>query len=118
ERVWRMRYALFGIQARGAASCAGPYGHRLLGIDPDRSLALSELAGRGFMGIKPGWIRLSFNYFIGDAQAASLVCAVALVAAPGHGLVGDYRFDPRSGHWRHRDALPDPGLSLASLLDA
>ncbi|MFO1266932.1 MAG: aminotransferase class V-fold PLP-dependent enzyme [Rubrivivax sp.] len=25
---------LFGIQARGGCSCAGPYGHRLLGIDP------------------------------------------------------------------------------------
>jgi selenocysteine lyase/cysteine desulfurase len=24
---------LFGIQARGGCSCAGPYGHRLLGID-------------------------------------------------------------------------------------
>jgi selenocysteine lyase/cysteine desulfurase len=30
---------LFGIQARGGCSCAGPYGHRLLGIDPDRSSA-------------------------------------------------------------------------------
>ncbi len=29
---------LFGIQARGGCSCAGPYGHRLLGID-DETLA-------------------------------------------------------------------------------
>ncbi|MDX6225388.1 MAG: hypothetical protein QOE64_1764, partial [Frankiales bacterium] len=28
---------LFGIQSRGGCSCAGPYGHRLLGIDVDRS---------------------------------------------------------------------------------
>ena len=28
---------LFGIQARGGCSCAGPYGHRLLGIDLARS---------------------------------------------------------------------------------
>ncbi|MGH8939611.1 MAG: aminotransferase class V-fold PLP-dependent enzyme, partial [Actinomycetes bacterium] len=27
---------LFGIQSRGGCSCAGPYGHRLLGIDLDR----------------------------------------------------------------------------------
>jgi hypothetical protein len=26
-----MLYDLFGIQARGGCSCAGPYGHRLLG---------------------------------------------------------------------------------------
>ena len=28
---------LFGIQSRGGCSCAGPYGHRLLGIDLERS---------------------------------------------------------------------------------
>ena len=28
---------LFGIQARGGCSCAGPYGHRLLGIGIDQS---------------------------------------------------------------------------------
>lgn len=28
---------LFGIQARGGCSCAGPYGHRLLGVSPDKS---------------------------------------------------------------------------------
>ena len=28
---------LFGVQARGGCSCAGPYGHRLLGIDIERS---------------------------------------------------------------------------------
>ena len=28
---------LFGIQSRGGCSCAGPYGHRLLGIDLDAS---------------------------------------------------------------------------------
>ena len=27
---------LFGIQSRGGCSCAGPYGHRLLGIDLDK----------------------------------------------------------------------------------
>jgi hypothetical protein len=28
---------VFGIQSRGGCSCAGPYGHRLLGIDIERS---------------------------------------------------------------------------------
>jgi hypothetical protein len=117
ELVVAMLNDLFGIQARGGCSCAGPYGHRLLGIDPARSSALSEQAGRGFMGIKPGWVRLSFNYFISDAEAGFLVDAVDLVAAHGHRLLGEYRFDPRSGHWRHRAAPPEPALSLTDLLD-
>ena len=38
---------LFGIQARGGCSCAGPYGHRLLGIDLERSHEFErEIAAR------------------------------------------------------------------------
>ena len=38
---------LFGIQARGGCSCAGPYGHRLLAIGAARSHALREEIGHG-----------------------------------------------------------------------
>ena len=117
ELVVAMLNDLFGIQARGGCSCAGPYGHRLLGIDPERSRALSEQAGRGYLGIKPGWVRVSFNYFISDAVADFLVDAVDLLATHGHRLLGDYRFDPRSGQWRHRLAPPDAVPSLADLLE-
>jgi hypothetical protein len=117
ELVVALLNDLFGIQARGGCSCAGPYGHRLLGIDPDRSRAISHLAGRGWTGIKPGWVRLSFNYFIDDQVADFLVEGVDLLATSGHRLLGRYRFDPRSGRWRHRDAPPDPVLSLPDLLD-
>ena len=55
---------LFGIQARGGCSCAGPYGHRLLAIGPARSHALREEIGHGCDGVKPGWTRVNLNYFI------------------------------------------------------
>ncbi|HSN53204.1 MAG TPA: aminotransferase class V-fold PLP-dependent enzyme [Candidatus Sulfomarinibacteraceae bacterium] len=55
---------LFGIQARGGCSCAGPYGHRLLGIDVARSTRFRDAITRGSEGIKPGWVRVNFNYFI------------------------------------------------------
>ena len=42
---------LFGIQSRGGCSCAGPYGHRLLGIDIERSHAFEREIGRGCEGI-------------------------------------------------------------------
>ena len=48
---------LFGIQSRGGCSCAGPYGHQLLGIDLDRSLEFEGEITRGCEGIKPGWVR-------------------------------------------------------------
>ncbi|HET7830801.1 MAG TPA: aminotransferase class V-fold PLP-dependent enzyme, partial [Candidatus Limnocylindrales bacterium] len=58
---------LFGIQSRGGCSCAGPYGHRLLGIDLETSHEFEREIARGCEGIKPGWVRVNFNYFISEA---------------------------------------------------
>ncbi len=95
---------LFGIQTRGGCSCAGPYGHRLLAIDAEHSHAYEHEIERGCDGIKPGWVRLNFNYFISDTVRDYLVDAVALLADHGHRLLPDYRFDPHTGLWRHHRA--------------
>ncbi|WP_051266714.1 aminotransferase class V-fold PLP-dependent enzyme [Nakamurella lactea] len=109
---------LFGIQARGGCSCAGPYGHQLLCITPRRSAALQEQAGRGFLGIKPGWARVNFAYFMTDEVADFVIEAIELVATDGYRLLDDYLFEPRSGRWRHRCAPADPEPSFGALLDA
>ena len=103
---------LFGIQSRGGCSCAGPYGHRLLGIDLERSHEFEREIMGGCEGIKPGWVRVNFNYFFSDAVADYLIEAVRLVARDGWRLLGDYRFDTGSGRWRHRDGVVEPPLSL------
>ncbi|HMQ25475.1 MAG TPA: aminotransferase class V-fold PLP-dependent enzyme [Acidimicrobiales bacterium] len=103
---------LFGIQARGGCSCAGPYGHRLLGIDLDRSHEFEREIDRGCEGIKPGWTRVNFNYFIDDDTFRYLLDAVHLVADEGHHLLPWYRFEPDSGLWRHRLGQGAPPLSL------
>jgi selenocysteine lyase/cysteine desulfurase len=103
---------LFGIQARGGCSCAGPYGHRLLGIDLDRSQAFEREITRGCEGVKPGWVRINFNYFISEPVFSYLVEAVRLVAADGWRLLEDYRFDPASGIWRHHHGPIEPPLRL------
>jgi selenocysteine lyase/cysteine desulfurase len=106
---------LFGVQARGGCSCAGPYGHRLLNIDAARSVAFSHEIGHGCEGIKPGWTRINFNYFITDTVASYLTEAVSLIAAQGHRLLPDYRFDPATGLWQHHAGTPRPPLRLADL---
>lgn len=103
---------LFGIQARGGCSCAGPYGHRLLGIDLERSMEFEREISGGCEGIKPGWVRVNFNYFLSDRVADYVIEAVRLVAREGWRLLGDYRFDPASGLWLHREGPVDPPLSL------
>ncbi len=106
---------LFGIQSRGGCSCAGPYGHRLLGIDIERSHEFEHAIERGCEGIKPGWVRVNFNYFISDEVVDYIVEAVELVASDGWRLLPDYRFDPATGLWRHRSGPVEPPLRLADV---
>lgn len=103
---------LFGIQARGGCSCAGPYGHRLLGIDIERSHAYEREIARGCEGIKPGWVRVNFNYFISEAVFRYIVQAVELVADHGGRLLPHYRFSLETGLWRHEDGPVEPPLRL------
>ena len=106
---------LFGIQSRGGCSCAGPYGHRLLGIDIETSHEFEREIARGCEGIKPGWVRVNFNYFISEAVFEFILDAVDLVAREGWRLLPEYAFDAASGLWRHRAGLPEPPLSLRDI---
>ena len=103
---------LFGIQSRGGCSCAGPYGHALLGIDLDRSHEFEREVARGCEGIKPGWVRVNFNYFITEELFDYVLEAVHLVATHGWRLLPAYTFDPMSGLWHHRDRPTEPRLTL------
>jgi selenocysteine lyase/cysteine desulfurase len=106
---------LFGIQSRGGCSCAGPYGHRLLGIDLERSHAFEREIANGCEGIKPGWVRVSFNYFISDAVFSYIVNAVSLVAEHGFKLLPHYRFSLDTGLWHHKDGAVEPPLRFSNL---
>jgi selenocysteine lyase/cysteine desulfurase len=106
---------LFGIQTRGGCSCAGPYGHRLLGIDLEQSHEFEDQIATGCEGIKPGWVRVNFNYFISEEVFTYIVEAVRLVARAGWRLLCDYRFDPVSGLWRHHAGPMEPPLRLSDV---
>ena len=100
---------LFGIQARGGCSCAGPYGHELLGLSNEMSLAIEEANQRGDMVLRPGWVRLNFNYFIDDETAGYLIDAVSWIAKNGIKLLDFYCFNRATGTWNFRGervALP------------
>ncbi len=106
---------LYGIQTRGGCSCAGPYGHRLLGIDLEQSHSYEREIAVGCEGIKPGWVRVNFNYFIDEEVADYIIEAVCQVARDGWRLLPDYRFDPVTGLWHHRDGVAEPPLRLADI---
>ena len=106
---------LFGIQARGGCSCAGPYGHRLLGIDLQTSKEFEREIVRGCEGIKPGWVRVNFNYFLSETQFQFLLDAIHLVAEHGWSLLPDYRFHTDTGLWHHRRGRPEASLHLTDV---
>lgn len=106
---------LFGIQTRGGCSCAGPYGHRLLGIDLDTSRNFECEIVKGWEGIKPGWVRINFNYFISEAVFDFLLRAVDWVAEHGWRFLPRYRFDPVTAVWRHEGDPPEAAMRLGEV---
>lgn len=107
---------LFGIQSRAGCSCAGPYGHRLLNIDEDRSEQYRKAVKSGYCGIKPGWCRIGLHWVMDDAEADYVIGAVHFIAGHGHRFLELYDFDLCTGTWRHRQSpteLPDFSLDAA-----
>lgn len=105
---------LFGIQVRGGCSCAGPYGHLLLEMDMDYSLQLESEIQRGNMILRPGWVRLNFNYFISEQEFDYILEAIKLVANHGWRLLPYYQWDPQQGLWRFQGSQ---NVLNTSLLD-
>ena len=110
---------LFGIQSRAGCSCAGPYGHQLLGIDDAKAREFRHAIAMGHCGIKPGWCRIGFHYTFDRTEFDYLLDAVEFVADHGYLFLPLYTFDHDSGAWCHKGWGGDVhGLSLRDALEA
>jgi selenocysteine lyase/cysteine desulfurase len=111
--VTKLLNDLFGIQSRAGCSCAGPYGHVLLGIGRGTSDRLRKAIARGFQGIKPGWVRINIHYTFTRNDIEFLTRAIAFAARYGYLFLRCYGFDWRTGGWRFRGFREKkPNLSL------
>ncbi|XP_021713517.1 uncharacterized protein LOC110681688 [Chenopodium quinoa] len=90
---------LFGIQARGGCACAGPYAHQLLKIDHNHSLALRSYVEKGYLGVKPGWARISFPYYLSNQEFEFILLALELIASFGQRFLAIYNFNWKTGEW-------------------
>lgn len=109
---------LFGIQNRAGCSCAGPYGHRLLGIDQPRSERYRVQIAKGVNGIKPGWVRLTLPYYASEEDIEYLLSAVEFVADHGRDFVPEFRLGWLDGVWRHVDRSTADTRPLELTVDA
>lgn len=89
----RLLSDLHGIQARGGCACAGPYGHRLLGLGRAESDATFAAIERGEETAKPGWVRLNLSALMTDAKADFILEAVDNLARVAPDYIDKYRAD-------------------------
>lgn len=97
--VTKLLNDLFGIQSRAGCSCAGPYGHYLLGISEDKSDRFRSLITRGNNAIKPGWVRVNLHYSMEENDIRYLLDAIEFVAKSGHLFLRKYLLNTQTGEW-------------------
>lgn len=103
----------FGIQVRSGCNCAGPYGGRLLGIDPEKGEVLHGLVRNGRGGFKPGWVRFDVNAFHTDADVEYLARALELVAVYANEWTRFYSFNEKNGRWDYKGPAFDVSEELS-----
>ena len=92
---------LYGIQVRGGCSCAGTYGHYLLGVDQEKSKMITDLIDRGDISLKPGWIRLSLHPVMTSYELEYIANAIVDIAVNFESYEKDYIYHPESNTFSH-----------------
>jgi len=113
--VTKLMNDLFGIQSRAGCSCAGPYGHILLGIDDNTSKRFRALILKGYEGLKPGWVRVNIHYTLSKKDIGFMLKAIEFIAEYGHLFLKKYSLKMQTGEWIHTDfRVKYPDFSVTS----
>ncbi len=110
--VTKLMNDLFGVQARAGCSCAGPYGHRLLGIDEERSSKYRDAIKNGNEAMKPGWVRLNFHYSFREETFEFILDVIEFIAKYGYLFLQDYTLERSTGLWTHKKPVTPALIDL------
>ena len=99
--VTKLLNDLFGIQSRAGCSCAGPYGHILLGIDHQTSEKYRKFIIHGCEGIKPGWVRVNIHYTLSQEDVDYIIQAIEFIAHAGYLFLQKYVFNMKTAEWNY-----------------
>lgn len=94
QLITRLLSDRYGIQARGGCACAGPYVHRLLGIDAAASERLRAAILAGNELEKPGFVRLNLSPLMTDDKVRMILDSVTELSRDAPRLAQHYRGDP------------------------
>nr|WP_312027277.1 aminotransferase class V-fold PLP-dependent enzyme [Paenibacillus typhae] len=105
----------FGIQARGGCSCAGPYGHYLLGLDRKQSELIVQDLHAGDQSSKPGWVRISLHPIMSEAEVDFIIEAVQNITARGMEWGQDYSYSGATNSWLHHSGQTETESAIRRL---
>lgn len=108
QLITRLLSDRYGIQARGGCACAGPYVHRLLGIDAAASAQLRTAILSGQEIEKPGFVRLNLSPLMSDDKVQTILDSVVSLSGDATDLSRRYKCDPASAIF---SARPDAVFS-------
>ena len=118
----------YGIQSRGGCACAGPYGHRLLGIDEDESARLFGRIALGHEMDKPGFVRANLSVLMTDAEVDFILGSLTAIVEDAAEFGDVYQPDPTTGMFapvadvplsqRKKPALKASGNVVSRLISA
>jgi selenocysteine lyase/cysteine desulfurase len=94
----------YGIQTRGGCSCAGTYGHYLLGIDKKTSARITNAIDMGDVCQKPGWVRVSLHPTLLEEEIELLIVALKEIAMLVNEWKQDYVYDMKTNEFVHKDS--------------
>ena len=83
----------YGIQVRGGCSCAGTYGHYLLGVSYEKSHDITGKISTGDLSEKPGWIRMSIHPTMTDEEAHTIAGAITALCENHEEWSKEYVYD-------------------------
>lgn len=92
----------YGIQTRGGCSCAGSYGHFLLGVDKTESKKITDRIDKGDFSTKPGWVRVSLHPTTTESEIKFLIKALNEIAANIKGWQKDYSYSAKTNEFSHK----------------
>ena len=81
--------------------CAGPFGHRLLEISPEASHDVEDQLLNKHELLRPGFVRITFEYYWTDAEVAYVIDAVNFIAEKGWLFLPVYNCYPETAEWKH-----------------
>lgn len=97
------------------ASCAGPYGHYLLGLGWTQSAQIAGAIMSGDQSFRPGWIRISLHPIMTNQEVERIVSAVRSIATHVQQWKQDYLYDTSTNSWNHIYAQHSPEMKLQEL---